>query len=216
MSVFSLFRHPFNLRRLLVSFALLLSWPAANTALAAKTVLVFGDSLSAGYGIGAGQAWPDLLDARLRDDGGRFRVVNASISGETSAGGRARLDGAIDQFKPTVLILALGANDGLRGLPPAQMQDNLRAMVRLSKTRGIRVLLIGMKLPPNYGPDYTQAFEAGFSGVAKSEKTAWLPFLLAPIANQPEAFQADRLHPVAAVQARLLDHIYPALTPLLK
>ena len=204
------------MRRLLIGFALLLNSLVAGTAVAAQTVLVFGDSLSAGYGIAAGQAWPDLLDARFRAGGGRFHVVTASISGETTAGGRARLDGALDQFKPTVLVLALGANDGLRGLPPAQMQDNLRAMVRLSKARGIRVLLIGMKLPPNYGPDYTQAFEAGFSGVAKSEKVALLPFLLAPIANQPEAFQVDRLHPVAAVQARLLEHIYPALAPLLK
>lgn len=201
---------------MLVCYALLLTSLTAGLTSAAQTVLVFGDSLSAGYGIAAGQAWPDLLDARLRTNGGHFHVVNASISGETSAGGRARLDAALDQFKPSVLILALGANDGLRGLPPSQLHDNLRAMVGLSKARGARVLLIGMKLPPNYGPDYTQAFEASFSNVAKSEKVTLVPFLLAPIAGQAEAFQADRLHPVAAVQPRLLNHIYPALAPLLR
>ncbi|MCX8018110.1 MAG: arylesterase, partial [Rhodocyclaceae bacterium] len=145
-----------------------------------------------------------------------YRVVNLSISGETTAGGRSRLPAALREQRPAILILALGANDGLRGLPIPQMRDNLTAMVRQAKAAGARVLLIGMKLPPNYGPEYTRDFNALFAAVAQQEKLAFLPFLLEPIAQDETAFQPDRLHPTAAAQPRLLAHVWPALLPLLK
>jgi len=177
---------------------------------------VFGDSLSAGYGLTTGQDWPSLLDKRLAKAKLGYRVVNASISGETTAGGRARLPAALRRLKPSVVILALGANDGLRGLSLTQMRNNLTAMIDAAKAHRARVLLIGMKLPPNYGPDYDRRFEEGFRRVAKREKVALLPFLLAPIATDLNAFQADGLHPTAAAQAAVLDHVWPALRPLLK
>jgi acyl-CoA thioesterase-1 len=183
---------------------------------AGPTILVFGDSLSAGYGIAAEQSWPSLLGERLAASQSGYAVANASVSGETTAGGRARLPAALRQFKPDVVILALGANDGLRGLPLAQMRANLLAMTEAAKAAHARVLLVGMKLPPNFGPDYVGQFENTFRSVAHDEKVALLPFLLAPIATEPEAFQADGLHPTAAAQARILDHLWPALKPLLR
>jgi acyl-CoA thioesterase-1 len=185
-------------------------------ATAPRTVLVFGDSLSAGYGIALADSWPSLLGKRLDQSGSPYQVVNASISGETSAGGRARLQAALADFRPKVLVLALGANDGLRGLPPQQLRDNLRSMVKLARQQGVRTLLVGMKLPPNYGPAYNEAFNAAFVTVAKEEKVPLLPFLLEPIATDASAFQSDRLHPVAAAQPKLLDHVWSALKPLLK
>ncbi len=187
-----------------------------GAAHAAGNILVFGDSLSAGYGIPIEKSWPSLLDRQLQQLKPPYRIANASISGETSAGGLARLPAALKRFKPSILVLALGANDGLRGLPPTQLQDNLLAMVRQAKASGARVLLVGIRLPPNYGPDYTQAFDAAFTVTAKREKVALLPFLLEPIALNPDAFQADRLHPVAAVQPQLSNHVYAALKPLLR
>jgi acyl-CoA thioesterase I len=191
---------------------------AAPTASAVSppTVLIFGDSLSAGYGIAIEQSWPSLLDKRLDRASKPWHAANASISGETTAGGRARLAAALDQFKPAVLVLALGANDGLRGLPVTQLRDNLDAMLTLAKQRKVRVLLVGMRLPPNYGPAYNTAFETAYTDLAKQHKTALLPFLLAPIAGDANAFQTDRLHPIAAVQGQLLEHVWPALKPLLK
>ncbi len=138
------------------------------------------------------------------------------MSGETTAGGRARLAAVLKQFKPAVVIFALGANDGLRGLPAASLKDNLLTMVRLAKKNRARVLLIGMRLPPNYGPTYTQAFEAAFRDVAKREKVALLPFLLEPIALDSSAYQPDGLHPTAAAQPLILDHVWKSLKPLLK
>ncbi|GAB2181649.1 arylesterase [Denitratisoma sp. agr-D3] len=181
----------------------------------AATLLVFGDSLSAGYGIPREQSWPVLLDQRLQREGRPYTVVNASISGETTAGGRARLAAALKQHRPAVLILELGANDGLRGLSLDAMADNLTAMARMGRAAGAKVLLVGMRLPPNYGPDYVSRFEATFPTLAKKEKTALLPFLLEPVAREPESFQADGMHPVAAAQPRLLDHLWPVLKPLL-
>lgn len=143
-------------------------------------------------------------------------MLNASISGETTAGGRSRLPSLLARERPKIVIIALGANDGLRGLALAQMRENLTAMVRQAKGAGARVLLVGMRLPPNYGPDYTREFSAVFETVAQREKTALLPFLLEPIALDEAAFQADRLHPTAAAQAALLDHVWRALQPLLK
>lgn len=181
-------------------------------------MLVFGDSLSAGYGLAREQAWPALLAKRLADDPARrhYTVVNASISGETTAGGRSRLAAELERNHPRVLVIELGANDGLRGLPIGAMRDNLEAMVTLARSQKIQVLLIGMRLPPNYGPDYTQQFAQTFADVARKQGTALLPFLLEPIAAEPAAFQSDNLHPVASAQPRILDHVWSALRPLLK
>ncbi|MBI5900743.1 MAG: arylesterase [Rhodocyclales bacterium] len=195
--------------------AILLALAAKVAGAAEKRILVYGDSLSAGFGIAVRDSWPALLDRRLKQQVPAYALTNASISGETTAGGRARLGAALQQFKPSVVILALGANDGLRGLPVAAMKDNLLAMARQARKAGARVLLVGMRLPPNYGPQYTRDFDAAFRDVARTEKTALLPFLLEPIALERDAFQADGLHPVAAVQPKLLDHVWAALKPLL-
>jgi len=181
----------------------------------AATLLVFGDSLSAGYGIPREQSWPALLAERLTKEGKPYTVVNASISGETTAGGRARLKAALKQHHPSLVIIELGANDGLRGLPLDQMRDNLTAMTRLSQSMGAKVLLVGMRLPPNYGLDYVSRFERTFPEVAKKEKIALLPFLLEPISQESSAFQQDGLHPVAAAQGRILNHVWTVLKPLL-
>ena len=189
---------------------------APLTARAMNNILIFGDSLSAGYGIQQNQSWPALLNDRLTATHRPYTVINASISGETTAGGLSRLPAELRRSHPTVLVIALGANDGLRGLPPSEMRDNLRKMIQLAKAAGIRILLIGMKLPTNYGPDYTARFEQVFPDLAKGERVGLLPFLLAPIALDRLAFQSDGLHPTAAAQTKLLDHIWPALDPLLK
>lgn len=195
--------------------AFLLFFIAAQ-AQAAATLLVFGDSLSAGFGIAARQGWPALLEERLRAEKFPYRVVNASVSGETTAGGRSRLPAALKQHRPAIVVLALGANDGLRGLPLAQSRDNLATMIRQARQAGARVLLVGMELPPNYGPDYTRAFAAMYRELARQEKTALLPFLLEPVALDDTAFQPDRLHPTAAAQPKILDHVWSALKPLLR
>ena len=192
--------------------AILLALPAFA---AEKRVLVFGDSLSAGFGIAVKDSWPSLLGQRLKEHGSGFAMANASISGETTAGGRTRFGAALSQFKPKVVILALGANDGLRGLPVAAMKENLQVMVRQARQQGARVLLVGMRLPPNYGPQYTQDFETVFRDLARSEKTALLPFLLEPIALDGNAYQPDGLHPTAAAQPKIVDHVWAALKPLL-
>jgi acyl-CoA thioesterase I len=182
----------------------------------AATILVFGDSLSAGYGLRADQAWPALLQQRLKDQGFRHTVVNASASGETTAGGRTRLPAALSQHTPAIVVIELGANDGLRGLPLSPMQENLIEMTRSAQKAGAKVVLVGMRLPPNYGPAYTEKFQSSFSTVAKNEGAALVPFLFEGLALSPELFQADGLHPTAAAQARLLDNVWPAVKPLLK
>lgn len=200
------------LKRLLLLFILALPISAS----AGSSVLVFGDSLSAGYGIALQQSWPALLAKRLEDNRPPWSVSNASISGETTAGGRTRFKEALDRVQPAVVVLALGANDGLRGLSLAQMRDNLLAMIRAAKDRNARVLLVGMKLPPNYGPDYVRQFEQAFARVAREEQVPLLPFLLAPIAADAAAFQPDGLHPTAAAQPKLLEYVWSGLQPLLK
>lgn len=194
---------------------ILLALPATVAMAAEKRILVHGDSLSAGFGIAVKDSWPALLGLRLKQQGSMYVVTNASISGETTAGGRARLGAALERFKPSVVILALGANDGLRGLPVAAMKENLRAMARQARAAGARVLLVGMRLPPNYGPKYTQEFDAAFRDVAHEEKAVLLPFLLEPVALERDAFQADGLHPTAAAQPKILDHVWGALKPLI-
>ena len=174
-----------------------------------------GDSLSAGYGLRPEAAWPSLLARRLTEKRLDYSVVNLSISGETTAGGRSRLDAALRRQAPAVVIIALGANDGLRGLPLAQMRDNLGAMIEASRAAGARVLLAGMRLPPNYGP-YADEFFASFGQLARQHKVALLPFLLEPVATRSDLFLPDNLHPTAAAQPLILDHVWPALLPLLK
>ncbi|APR05470.1 Arylesterase precursor [Thauera chlorobenzoica] len=186
----------------------------AGTAHAA-TILVWGDSLSAGYGLRRGEAWPALLQTRLQDEGFRHTVVNASISGETSAGGRSRLPQALEQHQPEILILELGANDGLRGLRPQLLADNLQAMIATARESGARVLLIGMQMPPNYGPAYTRRFAQTYADVARNEDVALVPFLLEGFADRPELFLADGIHPNAEAQALVLETVWQGLEPLL-
>jgi len=187
----------------------------APTAQAARTILVFGDSLSAGYGIRQEAAWPSLLAKRLQEKQLDYNVVNASISGETTSGGRTRLDAALDKHQPAVVVIALGANDGLRGLPIATLRDNLNAMTDSAQKKKAKVLIVGQRLPPNYG-DYAQQFHGTFGEVAKSRKTALVDFLLDGVATQANLFQADNLHPTAEAQPRLLDNVWRGLEPLLK
>ena len=182
---------------------------------ATRNVLVLGDSLSAAYNLAAEQGWVALLDARMREQATGFRMVNASISGETTAGGASRIDAALAEHRPAIVVIGLGANDGLRGLPLEETRANLERMVRASKAAGAEVLLMGMRLPPNYGPEYTENFFAMFGEIASAEGTAHLPFLLEPIAFDDEAFQADRLHPTAEAQPVLADHVWAELAPLL-
>lgn len=182
----------------------------------AATILVWGDSLSAGYQLRPGEDWPTLLQTRLRDQGFPHSVVNASISGETTSGGRTRLPAALSTHKPEVLILALGANDGLRGLRPQLITDNLGAMIDAASTAGTRVLLVGMRIPPNYGPAYTRRFEKVYVDTAASNGVPLLPFLLEGFASDRDAFLSDGIHPNAAAQARILDTVWTHLQPLLK
>ena len=184
-------------------------------AQAARNILVFGDSLSAGYGLAQEAAWPSLLDKRLQEKRLDYSVVNASISGETTSGGRSRLDAALATHKPAVVIIALGANDGLRGLPIATTRANLTAMAESAQKAKARVLIVGMRIPPNYGA-YADQFHAVFGEVSKARKTALVDFLLEGVAMQPKLFQADNLHPTAEAQPRLLDNVWKGLEPLLK
>ena len=196
-----------------------LAMPAFAQATATKaprTILVWGDSLSAGYGLQTEQAWPALLAQRIRETKRPHKVVNASISGETTAGGAGRIAAELKRHRPAVVVIELGANDGLRGLPLAQTRANLEKMIKASQAAGAKVLLVGMRMPPNYGRDYTQGFERTFSELAKQHGTAFLPFLLEPIALDRTAFQPDNLHPTAAAQPKLRDHVWKSLLPLLK
>ena len=192
--------------------ALLIPFSGAQ---AARNILVFGDSLSAGYGLAQEAAWPSLLDKRLQEKRLDYSVVNASISGETTSGGRSRLDAALATHKPAVVIIALGANDGLRGLPIATTRANLTAMAESAQKAKARVLIVGIRIPPNDGA-YADQFHAVFGEVSKARKTALVDFLLEGVAMQPKLFQADNLHPTAEAQPRLLDNVWKGLEPLLK
>ena len=187
----------------------------AGPAWAAPAILVFGDSLSAAYGIPRESGWAQLLANRLEARKPPVRVVNASISGETSAGGLTRLSGALDAHRPGLVILALGANDGLRGLPLQETARNLKAMISLARKRGAQLLLVGMRLPPNYGGAYTRKFQALYGELAKTEKTRLVPFLLEGMAQHRERFQADGLHPDAKAQPVLLENVWRELEPML-
>jgi acyl-CoA thioesterase-1 len=208
-----------SLRRLaqVVAFAFLAV--AASSCVAAApahpTILVVGDSISAGYGLPAGQGWTALLAARLHERGYAGEVVNASISGDTTAGGRARLPGLLDQHHPSIVVIELGGNDGLRGGDLAATRANLDAMIVAAKHARAKVLLIGMQLPPNYGSAYTSRFAALYADAAKRHNVALVPFFFAGFADDDALFQADRIHPTLAAQPRLLDNVWPVLAPLL-
>jgi len=182
---------------------------------AAPNILVFGDSLSASYGIAANRGWVTLLRERLKRERLDYNVVNASISGETTAGGLARLGKMLEAHRPAVVLLELGANDGLRGLPVAAMKKNLAAMVAMGQKAGAKVLLVGMRLPPNYGPEYTNAFDGAFAELAKAHKAALVPFLFEGFGEKRELFLEDRIHPNEQAQPLLLENVWKGLRPLL-
>ncbi|WP_374334858.1 arylesterase [Leeia sp.] len=179
----------------------------------AATILVLGDSLSAGYGLQRDQGWVDLLSKKVA---GQHQVVNASVSGETSAGGRSRVAALLQQHRPGIIIVELGGNDALRGLPLNTTTDNLSAIVQLSQQAGAKVLLVGMQMPANYGKAYNEKFSAVYRQVSEQRQVRLMPLFLAPLAGKREAFQADGIHPVAAAQPLLLEAIWPYLKPLLK
>ena len=200
--------------RILLLAALLAATPAR--AQQQPVILVFGDSLAAGYGLPQGRGWVDLLQARLERDGYVYKVVNASISGETSLGGRNRLPAALARHRPRIVVIELGANDGLRGQPIAALRDNLVAMIRASARAGARSLLIGMRIPPNYGQAYTRQFESVFAEVARAQRVPLIPFLLDGFADQRELFQQDGIHPAEQAQGLILATVWSALEPLLR
>lgn len=203
---------------LLMTLALLVTLLIPTSALATattRTVLILGDSLSAAHGIATEQGWPALLAQRIRAQSLDWRVVNASMSGETTAGGLSRLAGELERNQPNVVVIALGANDGLRGLPLQNTRKQLAAMIEAAQKSNAKVLLIGMRLPPNYGPIYTDGFAQNYQDLATQYRIPLLAFLLEPIATQRAAFQADNMHPVAAAQPLLLDHVWSVLGPML-
>ncbi|HEY6773894.1 MAG TPA: arylesterase [Oxalicibacterium sp.] len=195
---------------------LMLATFAMTAYSASKTIVVLGDSLSAEYGLERGRGWVSLLQQRLVAEKIPANIVNASISGETTSGGRARLQSLLNKHKPDVVIIELGANDALRGLSLAATQDNLEAMVKSAANAHAKILLIGMQIPPNYGADYTKRFTALFPKVAKQSRTALVPFMLKGVAEKPELFQADRIHPNETAHPIILDNIWPYLKPLLR
>jgi acyl-CoA thioesterase-1 len=208
-----LFRH---LRRTLWLTLLFGLGLAASAHSAAKNLLVVGDSLSAEYGLAAGTGWVALLDDKLRQQKMDVHIVNASVSGETTSGGRTRLPALLKKHQPDIVVIELGANDGLRGLPVAAAEANLRAMIEQSRAAGAKVLLVGMRMPPNYGRDYADKFYAMFGSLSREEKTPLAPFMLEGVADKTDLFQADRLHPLAKAHPIILGNIWPHLQPLLK
>ena len=194
-----------------ILFAVLL---CGGTALAAPTILVYGDSLSAAYGIPQNEGWVALLVERLKQGKSNYTVVNASISGETSAGGAARIGAVLAKTRPAIVIVELGANDGLRGLPIAQMKANLAAIVQAAKRQGARVIVIGMLLPPNYGALYVKEFRAAFRDVARDERVSSVPLLFEGVPDKREMFQADNLHPSAEAQPIMMENVWRRLAAM--
>ena len=193
--------------------AFALAGPAAASG--AATILVYGDSLSAGYGLPREQGWVHLLEQRLRAEKLDYKVVNASISGETTLGGRSRIDTALKTHRPALVVLELGANDGLRGATPESIRRNLEAISDACRRAQARVLLVGIRLPPNYGTAYTEKFHEVFGAVARSRKLPLVPFLLDGFANDRKLFQDDGIHPSAAAQPLMLDTVWKELKPLI-
>ncbi len=213
-----MYRHPL-LRRDFIAVAVLGALAGLSTAKTPPVILVLGDSLSAEYGLKRGSGWVALLEQKLAAQKMPAQVVNASISGDTTSGGRSRLGALLAEHRPTHVLIELGANDALRGLPLALTQDNLDQMTRSAQQAGAKVLLIGMQMPPNYGKDYGARFAALYAGVAKANKAALVPFLLKGVADVPDSlklFQADRIHPTEAAHPQLLANVWPVLQRLLK
>lgn len=190
---------------------MLLSAPVAFADGGEPTVLVFGDSLSAGYGIDVDQSWPALLQARLAEEGYEHRVVNASISGETTEGGATRISDALSEFDPALVILELGGNDGLRGFPPARIRDNLERIVTTAVESDASVVLLGIRIPPNYGPRYTRMFEDVYREIASLHEVPWIEFFMEGVALNDTLMQDDGIHPNAEAQPILLDNAWPII-----
>ncbi|QWF71421.1 arylesterase [Methylomonas paludis] len=186
------------------------------TTVMAKSILVFGDSISAAYGMEVQQGWVTLLQKKLAAEHNNYLISNASISGETTAGGLSRIDAALSQYKPDIVVLELGANDGLRGLSAAAMKTNLTEMIKRSQTAGAKVLLLGMKIPPNYGKRYIEMFYSIYPQLAETLHIPLLPFLLEDVALQPDLMQADGLHPNALAQPAIAAKVWQYLQPLIK
>lgn len=196
---------------LILCLGLILAGPAC-----AARILILGDSISAAYGLPLAQGWVAQLSARLaREAPGRHQVINASISGETASGGRRRLPGLLTSHRPEVVVIELGGNDALRGRPPAAIAADLRALIQSSRAAGAQVLLLGMRIPPNYGRAYSEAFAGLYPQLAQSERVALVPFLLAGVGGVPALMQADGIHPTVAAQPRLLANVWPQLKSLL-
>ncbi len=207
-----------NTLRFVQSLFLAALWALASTGALAKSsqILIVGDSISAGYGLSTGEGWVDLLTKKLNKEKISAVVVNASISGDTTAGGLSRLPALLTKHNPNLVIIELGGNDGLRGSPVATAKANLLKMAQLSKASGAKVLIVGMQMPPNFGPSYTEQFAAMYVDVAKAVNAGLVPALLEKIGADLSKFQADRIHPTAAAQPALLDTVWPALVKLLK
>jgi len=188
---------------------------AAKPAAAAPTILVLGDSISAAYGIRVEEGWVALLQKKLKSQGYGYRVINASVSGETTGGGAVRLSRALELHRPAVVILELGGNDGLRGLQLAEVRTNLDTMIRKSRATGARVVLVGMRIPPNYGPAYTREFQSLYADLARRHTLPLVPFFMERVVRAPGMMQDDGIHPAASGQPALLDTIWPTLQPLL-
>lgn len=200
-----------------LSLVFIVTLAASGSAYSApKTILVLGDSLSAEYGIARGAGWVALLEQKLKAENIPAKVVNASISGETTIGGRTRLPALLDQHKPNIVVIELGANDGLRGLPVASAEGNLRAMVDMAQKKNAKVMLVGMRMPPNYGRAYTESFFNMFKKISSDTKSPLVPFMLEGVADKPSLFQQDRLHPLAAAHPIILNNIWPQFAPLVK
>lgn len=201
------------LLRLLAGIALLLAATVAHSA--PKTLLVLGDSLSAEYGLERGTGWTQLLQQRLRQNRIDALVVNSSISGDTTIGGKNRLPALLEKNKPDIVVIELGSNDALRGLQLKTTQENLQSMIDLARQNKAKVLLVGMQIPPNYGPDYTRRFADMFQDLARRNKAPLVPFFMDGLAANMDLFQADRIHPNEQAQPMLLDNVWPHLKPLL-
>jgi len=213
-----LMRHAFFriAARILLPIALaLIDFSPALAQNPGPVILIVGDSISAAYGLAPEQGWTQLLRDRLAAQGYRYRVVNASISGDTTAGGRSRLPALLREHHPAIVVIELGGNDGLRGGNLDAMRDNLDAMVAAAQKSGARVMLVGMRMPPNYGPAYTRKFDSTYEAIARMHRIPLVPFFFEGFAETSELFQPDRIHPTAAAQPRLLDNVWPTLKGLL-
>ncbi len=204
------------MRKTLILFILLFAVSASASTAKNPVILILGDSLSAAYGIDVDQSWAELLQQRLETQGYEHQVVNASITGETTEGGAERIDDAIERFAPSVVVLELGGNDGLRGFPPARMKSNLETMITKSKAAGANVALLGIRIPPNYGPRYTRAFEAVFADLATEYELPWIAFFMDGVALDDSLMQSDGIHPNAKAQPLLLDNAWPVIEEALQ